>query len=110
MPSPDWVFPALSLVRLIARCGVRNPSPLLLNWQPKNLCGSKDDEATVWWYVGRVSASTTGNFSCVLSGDYVPGLSGSEEWYAVVALQPELLSDLGCLAKISVNIASRFRF
>lgn len=98
IPSHVWV-------RLMERDSDRDPTHLFSDWHSTRPFGDNDDPATGWLYAGLFSSSTTGNFSRVLNRGNLPGESGSEEWYAVVASRPDLISGIGYSNEISANIA-----
>jgi len=98
IPSHVWV-------RLMERDSDRDATHLFSDWVSHRPFGTNDDPATGWMYAGLFSSSTTGNFSRTLNRGNLPGESGNEEWYCVLASRPDLVSDIGYSSEISANLA-----
>ncbi len=98
IPTHVWV-------RLMERDSGRDDTRLWANWYSHRPIGTNDDPATGWMYAGSFSSSAIGTFSRTLDRDDLPGESGNEEWYCVLASRPDLISDIEYSTEISANLA-----
>lgn len=64
-----------------------------------------DDPATGWMYAGLFSNQGPHSFSRTVNQNDLPGESGNEEWYCVVAARPDLFTDVNYTNQISANLA-----
>ena len=102
-------IPSMVYVKLLERDGKRDETHLyaerwIYNSDIVEKHGNEDDRAFGWLFAGRYDSDATDQFSISLHKSAFPREYGREEWYCIVAAQPDIITHIAYSQEISANV------